>query len=175
MIDVAISYADTFDNLGCKTNPEVYQYSSRDPERTPMQWNFCKNSGFSTANKTWIPVANNYTECNVELQKSQPISHLHVFRQLIQLRKNPTIKHGDLEIKAINKDVLVYKRQINKYSKHATTKCIAKKPDVFVIILNLGSADETVCVSCIFGRHVSRQMEVMVASIQSTTLIPGYI
>lgn len=173
MTDSAISFKDTFDNLGCERGPDLYQYSSRDPERTPMQWNSCPNAGFSTASKTWIPVANNYTECNVELQQSQAVSHLKVFRKLTKLRTSPTMKHGDLDIRAINENVLIYKRQIKKHSKHAKSKCVADKPDVFVIILNLGPADETVCVNCIFGRHVSQQMKVMVASVQSRTLTAG--
>lgn len=167
MTDVAISYEDTFDNLGCKTGPELYQYSSRDPERTPMQWNFCQNAGFSTAIKTWIPVANNYTACNVEMQQSQKVSHLKVFRQLIQLRKNPTMKYGDLKIKAINENVLIYMRQTKKHER------IANESDVFVIILNLGEANETICLKRHFGQLVTPQMKVLVASIQSTTLLPG--
>lgn len=173
MTDVSISYKDTFDNLGCKRGPDQYQYSSRDPERTPMQWNACQNAGFSTTEKTWIPVANNYSVCNVELQQSPGVSHLKVFRQLIKLRKTPTMKHGDLDIRAINENVLIYKRQIKRHSKYAHGKCIANKPDVYVIILNLGPADETVCVKCIFGQLVPQRMKVMVASIQSTTLTTG--
>lgn len=161
MTDSAILYEDTFDNLRCKRGPDLYQFSSRDPERTPMQWSACQNAGFGTAEKTWLPVTNNYTVCNVEFQQSQAVSHLKVFRQLTKLRKSPTMKHGDLDIRAINENVLIYKRQMKRRRKHAKSKCVANKPDVFVIILNLVPADETVCVECIIGRHVSQQMKVM--------------
>jgi alpha-glucosidase len=45
MQDTEISWEDTVDPAGCNAGPDRYQIFSRDPERTPMQWNDEKNSG----------------------------------------------------------------------------------------------------------------------------------
>ncbi len=40
-----ISWENSRDPAGCNAGPDRYQIFSRDPERTPMQWNSEKNSG----------------------------------------------------------------------------------------------------------------------------------
>lgn len=47
-----ISWEDTKDPAACNTNRNVYMDFSRDPERTPFQWDDTKNAGFSNADKT---------------------------------------------------------------------------------------------------------------------------
>ena len=39
MVDTNISYEDTQDPWGCNCGPINYVNCSRDPARTPMQWN----------------------------------------------------------------------------------------------------------------------------------------
>ena len=46
---------------------------SRDNARTPMQWNWSANAGFSTA-QPWIGVNPNFTEINVEQARANPES-----------------------------------------------------------------------------------------------------
>ncbi|MDD4290849.1 MAG: alpha-glucosidase [Clostridia bacterium] len=62
-------------------------YSSRDNARTPMQWNYTKNAGFSTADETWLAVNPNYSDINVERQENLRDSVLRFYRDMIALRK----------------------------------------------------------------------------------------
>lgn len=46
LVDGYVSWEDTVDPSGCNTNDPInYVKSSRDPERTPFQWNAEKNAG----------------------------------------------------------------------------------------------------------------------------------
>lgn len=89
MTDVWISWNDTVDPAACNTNPQVYEKFSRDPARTPMQWDNTKNAGFSTGSKTWLPVSSDYPEINVKKQlQSEENTHLKVFKNLLAYRAN---------------------------------------------------------------------------------------
>ena len=67
----------------------------RDGERTPMQWDAGKDAGFSTAAKTWLPVAADYKTVNVKAEITEPDSLLKWYEDLIALRKqNPTLRDG---------------------------------------------------------------------------------
>jgi alpha-glucosidase len=50
---------DVQDPVGRRGWPED---KGRDGERTPMQWNTGTNAGFSSAPKTWLPLAPGYME-----------------------------------------------------------------------------------------------------------------
>lgn len=46
MVDGYVSWEDTVDPSACNTNDPInYVDDSRDPERTPFQWNADKNAG----------------------------------------------------------------------------------------------------------------------------------
>jgi alpha-glucosidase len=59
---------------------------SRDPERSPMQWEAVPQAGFSTA-QPWLPVGEDYESVNVEAQRAEPRSTLCLFRRLAWLRR----------------------------------------------------------------------------------------
>ncbi|NJL92231.1 MAG: DUF3459 domain-containing protein [Anaerolineae bacterium] len=68
-----------------KFNPAA----TRDPERSPMQWDSTANAGFSPEGvETWLPIAQDYEQVNVMLQHHEPTSTLNFYRQLLALRKS---------------------------------------------------------------------------------------
>lgn len=60
---------------------------SRDNSRTPMQWDTSKNTGFSSADKTWLKVNPNYHLINVATERQMSDSLFHYYQQLIGLRR----------------------------------------------------------------------------------------
>lgn len=161
MTDVFISYADTVDPRACQANPDMYEEKSRDPSRTPFQWDSSVNGGFSkTRKKTWLPLANNYTKSNVLLQKIQSVSHFKVFKKLVALRQLPAFKCNDFntttEIKTIDCDILTYRR----------ITCNKDCGDIFIVVLNFASTSKSISLTDIFD-GIPKAMKVVVASIDS--------
>jgi oligo-1,6-glucosidase/alpha-glucosidase len=94
-----------FDLLGLLIN--------RDEVRTPMQWDGTKNAGFSSAEKTWLPVHRNYSETNVEKESVEDDSLLNIIRSLINIRNREIpLQKGSLELlSGLPDGVLGYKRR----------------------------------------------------------------
>lgn len=67
-------------------------------------------TGFSTADKTWLPVAEGYENLNVEVQRAVERSHLNVYKALAKLRAEPTFRYGRYDSVALNSDVFAFKR-----------------------------------------------------------------
>ena len=91
MTNTNISWEDTLDPSGLACGPDRYQECSRDPERTPMQWNTEANAGFSNAERTWLPVNPNYKWLNVEAQltiEDPHNSHLGVYKDTMRVRNS---------------------------------------------------------------------------------------
>jgi alpha-glucosidase len=154
MTDVYISWEDTIDPAGCNTDPEVYYAYSRDPARTPMQWDDTANAGFSTAAKTWLPAANDYKTNNVKLQKAASKSHLKMFQSLTKLRKKEkALQEGTYDPKIFNDDVIVYRRAVKG------------EPPIFVV-LNFGKTAHSVDLNTHFT-DAPAELEVLVTSVNS--------
>lgn len=118
--------------------------------RSPFQWDNTTNAGFSTNPVTWIPVADDYYENNLELQRTQPDSHLKLFKKLIVLRQNPIFKYGSLEFNTVTgDDILVYKRELE-----------APHADVYIVVLNLSESDSDVDLSSRFN-NLPTQMQIV--------------
>lgn len=78
-----------------------------------MQWDSSKWAGFSSGNKKpWLPVHDNYVDVNVALQKGFTRSELKYYKQLGELRKEPTFAHGSFESKLLNGNVFAYVRYV---------------------------------------------------------------
>jgi alpha-glucosidase len=94
----------------CDANDPNNKHSS-EWVRSPMQWDDSKNGGFSSANKTWLPVNDNFKTVNVKAQLGNEKSHLEIHRSLMKLRKNEAIMESDkFEIKALGKNSFAFKR-----------------------------------------------------------------
>lgn len=106
----AITWEETDDPQACQTNKTVYQEFTRDPVRTPFQWDDTQNAGFSTAERTWLPVHANYQTRNLKAQKEATRSTYKLYQNLIQLRKHEIFKDGAFVSKVINNDVFAYTR-----------------------------------------------------------------
>lgn len=84
-----ISYFETQDPKGCNCGPERYQECSRDPVRTPFQWSYDPNAGFSTPEaEPWLPINSNYLDYNVQGESGVFTSHLEVYKTASVMRKD---------------------------------------------------------------------------------------
>ena len=112
MQDRNFTYAETVDPAGCNAGPERYVLKTRDPERTPYQWDNTTSAGFSTANHTWLPVHSNYRVVNLATQKLAANSHYKVFKALSALKKRPVVLRGSLQVTLVNNRVLGVVRKL---------------------------------------------------------------
>ena len=132
---------------------------NRDEVRTPMQWDGTKNAGFSSAQKTWLPVHENYKTINVEVENKDTDSLLNTVRKLLKIRKEESaFSEGTLQLlDNLPKDVLGYKRKSGA--------------DEFVVFVNFGMKDKEIEVeqgNCIFSLSEKDAMK------NSKVLLSGY-
>ncbi|CAK1544245.1 unnamed protein product [Leptosia nina] len=154
MVDGYVSWEDTVDPSGCNTDDPInYWKSSRDPERTPFQWNNDKNAGFSTAEKTWLPVAEGYEQLNTEIQlNSEGRSHIKIYKGLAKLRTEPAFRYGRYESVAFNTDVFAFRRWYDG--------------DVYIVVVNF--RDEPHTIDFTYFEGVNGHLEVVVCSLESS-------
>jgi len=99
---------------------------TRDPERTPMQWDATPNAGFSSA-EPWLPVHFDATHRNVESQRVDAGSLLNLYRALIALRAaHPALSRGEQRTLPAPHDVFAFERALGG--------------ERFVVALNFGDA-----------------------------------
>lgn len=105
-----VSWNQTVDTQGLSAGPDRYMNFSRDPERTPFQWDNTTSAGFSTSNKTWLPVNPNY----ITEQKKSSASHYAIFKKLIQLKSLKILKSGTTDVILAGDNILgVVRRKSN--------------------------------------------------------------
>lgn len=131
-----ISYEETVDPSGCNCGPDHYndEPCSRDPERTPMQWNAGFNAGFNSegSSEPWLPINSDFQTINVEAQQGDDQSHLNIYKEMVQLRKlEPTYTFGDAKTQ-LDGDIL----SIARLQKEIFY-------DVYVTMVNFGSETQT--------------------------------
>jgi alpha-glucosidase len=136
------------EEIGMRTTPPTRKEDVRDPigkigwpeekgrdgERTPMQWDKTKNAGFSSAERTWLPVPPNAAEYNVESESRDPNSILFFYMKLLALRRTePALQHGSYA--ALDRDnpfVLSFLRKNHS------------KGDSILIVLNMSTLPQTI-------------------------------
>ncbi|XP_058816112.1 maltase 2-like [Topomyia yanbarensis] len=137
------------DPVAMSTSKELYIDFSRDPERTPFQWDDGTNAGFSTANKTWLPVNPNYEWLNLKNQKAADKSHYKVYQQLVKVRQHETFRQGTIRLVPYNDQIVTFVRELRNH-------------DTFAVIVNLGPQKQVVDLT-LFPR-LSDQLTVVVTS-----------
>ena len=96
---------------------------SRDPSRTPMQWDDSAFAGFSTVTP-WLRLPYSYPRNNVKVQQLDAFSMISFYKRLIEIRqKEPALHVGDYQSVFSDRQLIAYTRQF--------------KTDRFLIVLNL--------------------------------------
>ena len=99
--------------------------NGRDNARTPFQWSGAPGAGFTTGTP-WLRVNPNYTEINLDQQRSDPASVYNHYKKMTALRKNPSYKeafvYGSFDpYLADEHNVIAYLRRTGSFSESAQT------------------------------------------------------
>ncbi len=90
-------------------------FKGRDGCRTPIPWSDEVSGGFSSAEKTWLPVAAEHKPLNVTKQDSNPASVLNAYRHFLRWRKEQSaLCYGGITFYDINPEVLTFIRDADK-------------------------------------------------------------
>ncbi|XP_076227420.1 alpha-glucosidase-like isoform X2 [Nomia melanderi] len=131
MEDTWISWEDTKDPQGCNAGKNRYEQMSRDPERSPYQWDATISAGFSSNSTTWLPVNKNYKTINLETEKGEKDSYYNFYRSIAWLKTAPSVKKANLVTNLLSHNVLLIARE-------------TEDDESVYAILNLGGMQETV-------------------------------
>ncbi|XP_062563069.1 maltase A3-like [Armigeres subalbatus] len=131
MTDVYISWEETKDPAACNAGEDLFAEKSRDPCRTPFQWDSSTLAGFTNGNTTWLPVGPDYRTINVQVQNGLEKSHLKVYKAMMRLREGKTFHYGSVKARAVNRNVFAIVRELEDYN-------------TYITLVNLGSAIETI-------------------------------
>ena len=128
MHDVAIPFGEIQDPQGLNMPDKNL---SRDPARTPMQWDGSDNAGFS-ASRPWLRVDAGYSRRNVQLQKEYPWSMLNLYRRLIALRKQePALHEGHYRSVYADNQLLAFTRYREGSSSFLVVLNLTHRPAYF--------------------------------------------
>ncbi|XP_076656311.1 alpha glucosidase 2 [Halictus rubicundus] len=138
---VAVTYYG--EEIGMEDYTEGQIKDFRDGCRTPMQWDASNKAGFTSGDKTWLPVNPSYKTVNVQAQKNATKSHLKLYMDLIKLRKSPALMNGSVETFVLKNDVFIVKRKLQN--------------ETVALLINFNSTNSvTVDVTDIIGNSKSR-------------------
>jgi alpha-glucosidase len=108
MPDVPVALEDVRDPQGIILGDARF---SRDPARSPMQWDAGRNAGFTTG-VPWLPLAHDHAQRNVVVQREDDSSMLALYRRLIELRRRESaLAVGGYAPAGLAGDIMAYMRQ----------------------------------------------------------------
>lgn len=142
---------------------------SRDPERTPMQWNAAPNANFSAPGvQTWLPLASNYQTQNVESEQQDPSSMLSFVHALLALRREmPALNIGTyVSIADIPEGCFAFLRKHDEQTLLVVLNCSAH--DIMVSLPQLGQGN------IVLSTHMRREGKVVLDALQISAN-EGYI
>lgn len=158
-----ISFEESDDPQARQTNETVYMLYSRDPVRTPFQWDDSAWAGFSPTNatKTWLPIHENFKTRNLKAQKAAAKSTFKLYQDLIKLRnENHVLGVGGYEGKAISATVYGFMRTLAGY-------------DTVAVLINLGGATNS-SLKDLMGDDFSSKVKAKVLLVNNnSTLVIG--
>lgn len=137
MTDLDISWEDSRDPAACNSNADIYEQFTRDPARTPFQWSDEANAGFSTNASTWLPINPNYVTVNAKTENATSPSHLSLYKQMVELRKQKTLQSGATRFANVGENLLAIKRSLTG---EPTYVLVANVLDTSVSALDVASA-----------------------------------
>lgn len=106
-----ITFEQSDDPQACQTNETVYLQYSRDPVRTPFQWDDTDSAGFSTNLTTWLPIHKDYKTTNLKIQKEADKSTFKLYKKLIELRKaSHVLQMGNYSTVALSTNLFGFTR-----------------------------------------------------------------
>lgn len=82
-----ISWDDTQDVQACSMDPNEYNEYSRDPQRTPFQWDDSQFAGFSRV-KPWMEVNPNYGNLNLKQENEAETSIFYDFKNISRIDRD---------------------------------------------------------------------------------------
>jgi alpha-glucosidase len=105
-----LAFEDLRDPYGIRFWPA---FKGRDGCRTPMPWEASKaHAGFTTAEKSWLPVPYEQAALSVDTQEESGGSMLHHYRRTLAFRKShPVLIDGSMEFIGTNQDLLAFTRE----------------------------------------------------------------
>jgi alpha-glucosidase len=122
----------------------------RDAVRTPMQWDATPHAGFSNG-APWLPIANNFRLCNVEIQRSDPHSLLTLYRTLLHLRRRePALARGTYKPFDVGPGIVAYERRFGE-------RCIMVALNLTSDPVSLNSSDMSQRCVVLLSTHLDRE------------------
>ncbi|HCL65222.1 MAG TPA: alpha-glucosidase [Rhizobium sp.] len=111
LTEADIAFEDLQDPYGIQFWPE---FKGRDGCRTPMVWDAqSSQAGFSTAEKTWLPIPVEHSIHAVNTQEGDPGSVLEHYRRFLAFRKeHPCFAKGGIAFIPAKHPVLAYTRSL---------------------------------------------------------------
>lgn len=111
LTEADIAFEDLQDPYGIQFWPE---FKGRDGCRTPMVWEAqAMQAGFSTAEKTWLPIPVEHVLNAVSVQEGNPDSVLEQYRRFLAFRKqHEAFAKGDIAFQPTDGSILAYTRSL---------------------------------------------------------------